>query len=199
MFLTLEGPEGAGKSTLAATLAQRIEAAGREVLRTREPGAGALGAEIRKLLLEGEEIPRLSELFLFLADRAHHVERVIQPALEAGKVVLCDRFADSTVVYQGYARGLDIEELRNLNRIATQGMMPNLTLLLDLPAEIGLARLHNPDRLDSEPLSFHQKVRDGFLSEAQREPQRWVVLDARQSQEQVAKNAWIAVRDMIGV
>lgn len=199
MFLTLEGPEGAGKSTLAATLTQRIEAAGREVLRTREPGAGALGADIRKLLLEGEEIPRLSELFLFLADRAHHVERIIRPALESGKVVLCDRFADSTVVYQGYARGLDIEQLRSLNKIATQGLTSNLTLLLDLPAEVGLSRLQNPDRLDSESLSFHQKVREGFLLEAAQEPDRWVILDARENPMHVADNAWDAVRDMIGM
>jgi dTMP kinase len=197
VFVTLEGPEGAGKSTAARGLALRLEEAGRQVVLTREPGAGELGAQIRAILLHGGEMPPLSELFLFLADRANHVDRVIRPALERGEVVVCDRFADSTVVYQGHARGLDADQLRRLNALATQGLAPNLTLLFDLPVEVGLRRLTSPDRMDAQPVEFHQRVRDGFLKEAAREPERWRTIDASQKPEAVLDACWRELRSIL--
>lgn len=189
MFITFEGPEGGGKSTLLRTLAAQLEAQGREVVCTREPGAGALGGEIRRWLLESESLDERAELFLFLADRSQHWSQLIAPALARGAVVLCDRHADSTVVYQGYARGHDLDLLRRLNALATQGNSPALTFLLDLDPAIGLGRAKG-DRMDREPLEFHQRVREGFLTESQREPARWVTLDASQPADQVAERAW---------
>lgn len=194
MFITFEGPEGAGKSTQLARLAGRLRDAGRNVVMTREPGGGTLGPAIRALLLEGEDVPPRSELFLFLADRAAHVQNVVRPAIARGDLVLCDRHADSTVVYQGYGRGMDVEQLRNLNALATEGLVPDLTLLFDLPAEQGLARLNDRDRLDREPLEFHKRVRQGFLDEAAREPERWVVFDARQDVETLDSLVWAEVQ-----
>lgn len=194
MFITFEGPEGAGKSTQLARLAGRLRDASRNVVMTREPGGGTLGPAIRALLLEGEDVPPRSELFLFLADRAAHVQNVVRPAIARGDLVLCDRHADSTVVYQGYGRGMDVEQLRNLNALATEGLVPDLTLLFDLPAEQGLARLNDRDRLDREPLEFHQRVRQGFLDEAAREPERWVVFDARQDVETLDSLVWAEVQ-----
>jgi len=193
VFITFEGPEGAGKSTAIRAVAESLESRGTQVLVTREPGAGDFGFKIRELLLHGDDLPIWTELFLFLADRSHHVERIIRPALSAGKTVLCDRHADSTLVYQGYARGLDLENLRELNLIATGGLKPTLTFLLDLPVEIGLARLQNPDRLDREPLEFHQKVRSGFLAESRREPERWQVIDASLPPEKIVDQILIAL------
>lgn len=189
MFITFEGPEGGGKSTLLRTLAAQLEAQGREVVCTREPGAGALGGEIRRWLLESESLDERAELFLFLADRSQHWSQLIAPALARGAVVLCDRHADSTVVYQGYARGHDLDLLRKLNALATQGNTPALTFLLDLDPAIGLSRAKG-DRMDREPLEFHQRVREGFLTESQRDPARWVIIDASQPADQVAARAW---------
>lgn len=194
VFVTFEGPEGAGKSTLIGVIAERLASVGRAALQTREPGSTDFGAALRRLLLEGDDLLPESELFLFLADRADHVRRVIRPALDEGKIVLCDRYADSTLVYQGYGRGLDLDFLRRANAFATGGLGPHITLLLDLDQEIGLARLSAKDRLDREPFDFHRRVREGFLEEARREPDRWVVLDASQSPEQVAARAWDAIR-----
>lgn len=193
MFVALEGPEGSGKSTAAAGLANLLQQAGRGVVVTREPGAGELGQRIRSILLDGPDMPPLSELFLFLADRANHMVETIKPAIDSGKVVLCDRHADSTVVYQGHARGLDVAELRRLNALATGGIKPDLVLLFDLPVEVGLARVESKDRLDAEPVSFHEKVRAGFLAEASLDPGRWVVLDASQEPEKVLADAWQAL------
>lgn len=189
MFITFEGPEGAGKSTVMAIVAERLKSRGYAVLSTREPGAGEVGKAIREILLHGGDIHPHAELFLFLADRAQHVERIVRPFLTGGsdrKIVLCDRHADSTVVYQGHARGMDIEELRRLNWLATAGLVPDRTYLLDLPVEVGLGRLKDPDRLDREPIEFHRKVREGFRAEADREPNRWRVLDATQSPDHIA-------------
>lgn len=194
VFVTLEGPEGAGKSTVIVGLADRFKAEGREVVVTREPGAGEFGREVRRLLLEGGDLGAEAELFLFLADRAEHMRTLIKPALVRGAVVLCDRHADSTVVYQGYARGLDVEWLRGLNLVATQGMRPEKILLLDLPVEVGLSRVTKGDRLDREPVEFHQKVRDGFLTEAGIDSERWAVVDAEMESDKVLEACWVALK-----
>lgn len=190
MFVTLEGPEGAGKSTVQGLLAVRVRELGRDVLTTREPGSGEVGSAVREVLLHGGDLEPLTELFLFLADRAEHVAKTIMPALAKGTVVLCDRHADSTVVYQGYGRRLDVEKLRELNAMATQGLKPDVTLLLDIDPALGLQRTQVKDRLDSEPIEFHHRVRQGFLSEAKREPNRWRVVDASRSPEEVVSDCW---------
>lgn len=185
MFITFEGPEGGGKSTQIRQLADFLAGEGREVVLTREPGGSVMGPQIRKLLLDSDEVYPLSELFLFLADRASHVAQLIRPALKRGAVVLCDRYADSTIVYQGYARGGDIEWLRDLNHRATAGLVPDLTVLLDLPPAVGLGRQTDQDRLDREPLEFHERVRAGFLAEAALHPERYLVIDATQTPEKI--------------
>ncbi|HEY0866836.1 MAG TPA: dTMP kinase [Fimbriimonas sp.] len=194
MFVTFEGPEGAGKSTVLATVAEALRASGREVLTTREPGSGRLGQGIRELLLHGGEMPAESELFLFLADRSNHVRTIVRPALERGEIVLCDRFADSTLVYQALARGLDEAFIREANAFATGGLKPDVTFLLDLAPEIGLSRLESKDRLDAEPLEFHRRVREGFLAEASRDPARWRILEASQPAKEVAERVLAELR-----
>jgi dTMP kinase len=194
MFVTLEGPEGSGKSTVLALLAERLRAEGRTVVTTREPGAGPVGEAVREILLHGGQIEPLTELFLFLADRAEHVAKTVLPALQRGETVLCDRHADSTVVYQGHARGLDLDRLRDLNSLATGSLVPGLTLLLDLDPALGLRRAKGADRLDKEPLEFHLRVREGFLKEAARDPQRWRIVDAAQPLEAVVAQCLDAVQ-----
>lgn len=198
MFVTFEGPEGAGKSTVVQALADRLRQVGKEVVTTREPGYGPTGERIRSILLSGERISDRCELFLFLADRAQHVEELVGPALADGKTVICDRFSDSTVVYQGYARGHDLSMLRAWNTFATRGLTPDLTLLLDLDVAVGLARIQDKDRLDREPLEFHQRVRQGFLAEARLSPARWVVVNAEQPLEAVTEECWRALRPSLG-
>jgi dTMP kinase len=185
VFITFEGPEGAGKTTVMQRIAEKLRAEGRTVVSTREPGSGSVGMQIREILLHSGAIDSRCELFLFLADRANHVTTVVRPALEKGDVVLCDRYSDSTVVYQAHARGLDPMGIRELNAFATDGLTPDMTLLLDLDPEIGLKRLITKDRLDAEPIMFHRRVREGFLVEAKREPHRWHVVDATKTVEQV--------------
>lgn len=189
MFVSFEGPEGSGKSTALAGVAERLSAAGYNVVKTREPGAGELGVQIRRILLDGGDLPSEAELFLFLADRANHVRTLIGPALATGAVVLCDRYADSTLVYQGWARRLSQSFLREANKFATGGLTPDLTLLFDLPPAAGLARIANKDRLDSQPIEFHERVRAGFLELAAEEPQRWAVIDALQPADTVIYEA----------
>ncbi|MHB8636615.1 MAG: dTMP kinase [Fimbriimonadaceae bacterium] len=185
LFVTFEGGEGVGKSTAISGAAQALRSTGRRVLKTREPGAGAFGAAVRTLLLDSNHITDRSELFLFLADRANHCVQVIEPALARGEIVLCDRHADSTVVYQSIVRGLDETFVRAANAFATNGLVPDLTLLLDAPAEAGLSRLGSKNRLDREPLDFHRQVREGFLRLAQNEPDRWRTIDATQDVQAV--------------
>lgn len=197
VFATFEGPEGAGKSTAIRSVAAHLEALGRDVVVTREPGGGSIGPAVRAILLDGEALRAETETFLFLADRAQHAAEVLTPSLAAGKIVLCDRFADSTVVYQGHARGLDVERLREWNAWATGGLVPDVTLLFDLDPEVGLARLDHRDRLDAEPLAFHRRVREGFLAEAARDPARWVVLDASAEHASVANAAIAAIVDRL--
>jgi len=187
VFVTFEGPEGAGKTTAIGFIADRLRQQGQEVLVTREPGSGDFGARVREILLHGEGMPAASELFLFLADRANHVEKIIRPALAEGKLVLCDRYADSTYVYQALVRGLDPTFVKRANEIATGGLQPDATFLLDLLPEIGLARLKNKDRIDLEPLEFHEKVRNGFRQLASEDPARWHIVDATQPPEAIVE------------
>ncbi|PIQ28503.1 dTMP kinase [bacterium (Candidatus Blackallbacteria) CG17_big_fil_post_rev_8_21_14_2_50_48_46] len=184
LFFSFEGGEGAGKSTQIERLAAWLRGQGRTVLMTRQPGGSDYGRRIRSLILEHhphEVLAPRAELFLYLADRAHHVDSVIRPALERGEVVLCDRYADSTLAYQGYARGLDLAELTTLNRIATGGLQPVQTFWLDLDPVLGHERIGvraSKDRLESEALEFHQRVRAGYAALAEAEPQRWCRIDA---------------------
>ncbi|GAB6905400.1 Thymidylate kinase [Desulfosarcina cetonica] len=190
MFITLEGIEGSGKTTQVDAIAGWLQAAGHRVLTTREPGGTAIGGQIRSILLhpDNHDMAATTELLLYVADRAQHLETVIRPALSAGKVVVCDRFFDATLVYQGYARGLDRTLIRKLHHLACDGMQPSLTLLLDLDPEIGLRRawqrIHSDavhaseSRFEKETLAFHQRVRAGYLDLAVNAPQRFVVVDA---------------------
>ncbi len=188
MLITFEGPEGAGKSTAIVAIAEHLRSTGCDVLTTREPGAGDFGKRIRTLLLEGPHVEKKVELMLFLADRANHVQTVILPAIAQGKIVLCDRYTDSTIAYQGYAQGIDIDFLKRANDFVTEGLQPDFTLLFDIAPEVGLGRLGSKDRMDSLPLDFHQRVRQGYLREAQAEPHRWIVLDASRPREQVLQD-----------
>ena len=194
MFISFEGPEGAGKSSVIAQLAKRLRDTDVDVLTTREPGSGQFGAAIREILLHGESLSAKAELFLFLADRTQHVSSVIRPALAEGKTVLCDRYADSTYVYQALARGLDPVFVDEANTFATGGLLPDRTFLLDLDPETGLSRIANKDRLDAEPLEFHVRVREGFLSLARRDPERWRVIDASGPLDQVVDQVWAHMR-----
>jgi dTMP kinase len=200
MFVTFEGPEGAGKSTAIRSLATSLEQAGHSVLVTREPGAGSFGKKIRALLLEQGDVVPEAELLLFLSDRANHVETIIRPALANGTIILCDRHADSSVAYQGYGRGVDIDFLKRGNSFATKGLKPNLTLLFDLDPVIGLQRIRkgrDNNRLDREPLEFHQKVRAGFLDLAAQEPARWVILDATKAPDALCADALAEIQERL--
>lgn len=185
LFLTFEGPEGAGKSTQTRLLAQWLSEQGHSIVQTREPGGTALGKDVRQLLLHQDHMVPEAEYLLYSADRAEHMQTLIKPALETGQIVLCDRWLDSSLAYQGYGRGLDLEWLRAVAVGATQGVKPVRTFLFDLPPEVGLARFESRDRLEREPLEFHQRVREGYLELAKLEPERFVVLDATQTPEQL--------------
>jgi dTMP kinase len=180
-FVTLEGPEGAGKTTQAKNLSKQLDTLGISHLITRDPGGTPLGRQIRRILLNPENpVNPVTELLLYQADRAQHVAEVILPALDAGTLVICDRYTDSTIAYQGYGRGLDLKLIDELNLISTQGLRPELTILFDLESSDGLARLHpgGHDRLEREALDFHLRVRQGYLALAKEEPKRWRSLDA---------------------
>ncbi len=206
-FITLEGGEGAGKSTQQALLLRRLRAAGVRVQSTREPGATPLGVEIRALLIElsGESPAPTTELLLYLADRAQHVASLVRPWLDDGVWVVCDRFADSSEVYQGRARGLGWERVRDLNRWICGPVWPDLTLVLDLDPALGLKRVLErqgelglvPDRLENEGLAFHRRVRQGFQDQAAAEPERIRLVDASQAAEAVAEAIWTQVEPLV--
>ena len=203
-FITLEGGEGTGKSTQQRMLARRLTALGLTVLATREPGATAMGANIRRLVSQegGQEPTAQAELLLYLADRAQHVAQVIRPALLEGKVVVSDRFLDSSEVYQGRARGLGAAWVRRLNQWVCGGIWPDLTLVLDLDPALGLARVKKRqgglglDRLENQDLAFHQAVRQGFLEQAKAEPERIKVLAADRPPDEVADEVWSLVEPL---
>lgn len=185
MFITLEGPEGSGKTSQLPKLAEYLGQHGFDVLTTREPGGTSISEQIRTVLhnLENKEMNPRTEILLFQASRAQLVEQVIRPHLEKGGVVLSDRYADSTLAYQGYGHQIDIEPLRVLVTFATGGLKPDLTLLLDVDVETGLRRKELKgewNRLDAYDLEFHQRVRQGYLNLVKGEPDRWVVIDASQ-------------------
>ena len=193
-LISFEGGDGAGKTTQLRYLERYLTSIGRRCVSTCEPGGTALGKIMRRALLDATEegIARAAEIFLYLADRAQHVDKVIRPALDSRQLVLCDRFADSTLAYQGHGRGFDLALLRSLNHIASDGIKPDLTLLLDLPPAVGLARTkerrsstnqktdrsERRDRFEEEDLPFHERVRNGFLELARAEPDRVVIVDA---------------------
>lgn len=199
MFITLEGPEGSGKSSQIGLLAEFLRAQGYDVLQTREPGGTRIGDQIRACLhdVANTEMTAVTEVLLYAASRAQHVDELIRPALQAGKVVLCDRFADSTIAYQGYGRGLNLDNLHTLTRIATGGLKPHLTLLLDIDVERGLARRtmggEEMNRLDLEAVSFHQRVRQGYHTLAAAEPGRWIIVDADRPVGEVQQDLGTAV------
>ena len=182
LFISFEGGEGAGKSTQIARLAARLRAAGHEVVVTLEPGGTELGQAVRRILLTpGSHVTPRAEALLYAADRAHHVQTVIEPALAAGKVVICDRYADSTFAYQGAGRALDLDKVREVMAFAVAGRWPDLTLLLDVDPRVGLSRARghgSGDRIEAEGLAFHDAVRGGFLELAATEPARFRVIDA---------------------
>lgn len=198
-LVTFEGGEGSGKSTQAAALAARLEAAARPAVRLREPGGTPLGEALRDLLLHGgPEITPEAELLLFLAARAELVRLQVRPALDAGQVVICDRFSDSTLAYQGYGRGLDLAAIRPLDAFATGGLVPDLTLLLDLPLEAGPARRTGAaDAIERQEAAFHERVRQGYLALAAAAPERWLVLDGRDTIEAIEARVWARVEALL--
>ena len=225
LFISLEGGEGAGKTTQAARLVDRIESTGLRCLRVREPGSTDLGAELRKLIKRSntsdEAMSRAAELFLFAAARSELVTKVIGPQSDdPDLVVVADRYADSTVAYQGYGRGIDIDTIKSINALATNALMPDLTFLLDCPPGIGISRVRglqlqmpldamkNADTLnrdaegmkfEEESEEFHQRIRQGFHDLAAQQPDRWRVIDATRSIDAISDDIWNAVRDSLPV
>ncbi len=222
-FITIEGIEGAGKSTLRSKLSDFAASLELDVVITREPGATTLGQSVRGIVLDpkNKKLHPLAELMLFSADRAQHLEEIVRPALSRGSVVICDRYTHSTIAYQGYGRGLDLESLNRLNQFVTQGLAPDLVLLLDLPPELGLERAQQRsrkasgqfpaqtikdamtgasswNRFEDQDLAFHRRVRQGFLELSEDASNKFVMLDATASPELVANGAFIAIKGLVG-
>lgn len=205
-FITIEGPDGSGKTSQADRLGAHLRRAGVDVLVTREPGGTPLGERLRAVLLAHPDddlpIDPITDALLFNGARHQHVAEVIRPALDAGTTVVCARFADSTLAYQGYGRGVPLDVLRRIEAVALDGVVPELTILLDLPVEMGLARKAPGDinRFEGRfDLDFHRRVRDGFLALAAREPGRWVVVDAALGHDEVASSVARAVDVRLGL
>jgi len=205
-FVTFEGIEGSGKSTQIVLLANTLKTTGLHVVLTREPGGTPIGDQVRKILLDPANagLDPSAELLLYAASRAQHLHEVIVPALAQGAIVLCDRFSDATLAYQGYGRGLDIEKIRTLDRLVTAGMRPDLTVLFDIDAASGLARAQGRNssrglaaeaRFENEALAFHERVRQGYLTLTRQEPERIRVVDATPGPEDVQRSVWAVVAE----
>jgi dTMP kinase len=202
LFITLEGGEGSGKSTQAQALKALLEKQGFSVTLTREPAGCPLGQQVRELLNDRSlKLSARSEFLLFAAARAQHVAEVIRPALDRGDVVICDRFGDSSVAYQGYGRGLSVDDVRDINRMATRGLVPDLTVLLDVPVETGLGRKAGekaPDRIGQEGAQFHDRVRQGYLAMAAQEPDRFLARDGTLAPEEITRTIWRRLESLLG-
>ena len=190
LFITFEGPDGCGKTTQMKLLAEYFKKKGKEVVLTREPGGKGLGEKVREILLNYDgEVSDRCESFLFLAYRAQNIDIIVNPAVKEGKIVLCDRHIDSTVAYQGYGRGLNIDRINMLNNLATNGKKPDLTLVFDVDVETSMKRVgKEKDRMESAGIDFHNRVRKGYLELAKQEPKRIKVLDATKSIEEIHKD-----------
>ncbi len=203
LFITFEGGEGSGKTWQTRALYRRLLRLALPVMLVHEPGGTALGNKIASWLKHTRDanISPLAELLMFNASRAQLVGEVINPGLASGKIIICDRYSDSTVAYQGYGRGLDLELVRQINEAATGGLKPDMTALLDIPVEEGLARKRKGafDRFEQEDLAFHRRVRQGFLKLAAVEPERWLVVDGSQSKEKIKKVIWDRVSQLLAV
>lgn len=189
LFITFEGADGCGKTTQIELLDKYLREKGFETLLTREPGARGLGVKLREILLNYDgEVSPVAESFLFLADRAQHVDCIIKPALKEGKIILCDRHTDSTVAYQGYGRNLDLDRINYLNNIATIGLKPDLTIVFDIDVETSMLRVgKNKDRMESAGVEFFNRVREGYLDIAKKEPQRVRVINSSDTIENIHK------------
>ena len=200
MFITLEGPEGSGKTTAVDAACKALEGMGYQIVRTREPGGTPIAEQIRNVILDKANTsmdPR-TEALLYAASRRQHLVEKVWPALKEGKIVVCDRYLDSSLAYQGGARDLGVENVLNVNLFATENTWPDLTLLFDIKPEVGLARIasnasREVNRLDLEKIEFHNKVRETFLALAKRYPDRYVIIDASKSREEVAKDTLDAI------
>lgn len=204
IFISLEGIEGTGKTTQSRLLSEVLIEKGYEVVLTHEPGGTAIGDRIREILLHVNHgaMSYMTELLLYNAARAQHISEKILPAIKAGKIVITDRFIDSTVAYQGYGRGIDIQLIKSINNIATEGVKPDLTIIFDLDVETGMKRnrgINKIDRLELEDIEFHRKVRDGYLKIANEEPQRIKVIDASTSIEDVRAKVWEIISWRLGM
>ena len=201
LFITFEGGEGCGKTFQARALYRRLNRLAIPAFLTQEPGGTPLGTKLSRWLkwTDNLDISPLAELLLFNASRAQLVARVIHPRLKDNQVVICDRYTDSTTVYQGYGRGLELATVEAINQVATQGLKPDLTILLDMPAEEGLARKGDKraDRFEQEDIDFHRRVRQGYLELAAAEPQRWLIVDARQPKSKVSEIIWQKVSNLL--
>jgi dTMP kinase len=208
LFITLEGPDGSGKSTQAHLLAERLRREGRQVLETVEPGGTPIGQQIRGILLNpaNQDLVPTAELLLMFAARAQNVEQWILPALEQGRIVVCDRFTDSSLAYQGAARGLGAGTVLAVDRIACHGLVPDLTLCIDIDTETGLARAHSRNRvdtgkkesrLDEQSIEFHRKARDAYHELAKSQPKRFHLIDGNDTPEAVAENVWKQVAPLL--
>ena len=200
MFITLEGPEGSGKTTAVEAAVKKLQEMGYQIVRTREPGGTPISEQIRNVILDkgNTAMDGRTEALLYAASRRQHLVEKVWPALKEGKIVICDRYLDSSLAYQGGARGLGIEEVLNINLFATENTWPDLTLLFDIKPEIGLARIsananREVNRLDLEKIEFHNKVRESFLALARRFPDRYVIIDASLSRDEVAKATMEAI------
>ena len=201
LFITFEGGEGSGKSVQSKRLYRRLGKLAAPAVLVHEPGVTFLGKRVSHVLkwVQGTSISPVAELLLFNVSRAQLVTEVIKPALAAGQIVICDRYADSTLAYQGYGRGLDMATVNQANNIGMMGCRPDMTVLLDIPVARGLprARYRKSDRFEQEDTAFHQRVREGYLKLVQQEPDRWLVIDAEQSKEEIADIIWDRVRKLL--